>query len=686
MHRMKYLLLAMVVAAGLLIPAYAQQTDQQAKTPPLVQLLQSKGIITAAEAAQISQATSAEEANNRLAQMLLAKGLISESDYSQTVGPLVNPASSNETNGGHFMNSVIHIGGRNSAPTPVTSDMFTYGDPAEAGGVIPAVAPIRLMPIDPPKQGGLIPDITLGSGARIKLYGFFKASAAEDTASSGGGTFGANDFPLPLLIGGQTGPTADPEFHVKARSTRFGSQFEWVPKNSSVVVTGRLEMDFEGDYTTVSNRNVSSDRNSQLTLRLAYVRLDTKIADIPVYAEFGQDWTLLGSSTMMNIFETTQLGAFFGNIYERAPQIKIGTVLGHGDYKLGGDFAIQQSIAGSSGLTADQRARFGDRAGAESNQPGVEGRLVFQFPINKNWEGVAPAQLIVSGHHSQINEIVPGQAITAASSQLPAIGLPNTPVSGATCANGVGGADATVFDCFPHGVQFEFPQNIFTVEAQVPTPWATIVAKWHKGADLRFFFGGETAAAFTNPGVVDGVPNVSAGEGSSFSGTTILFGCPSGAGIDATCNGNIVPGVLAPIRGQGGFAQVSFPLSRIFHASPEGHNSGWVVAFTYGTDRSKRADTAGTTSFFEPQVGGNGLTRTDMGVATLSYKLNKWVSIVNEVTYYQTRTGWQFNDAGVPLVIRKPFGSVSTTNPGSEGVGVTAAHDWRNEFGTVVTF
>jgi len=684
MHRMKYLLLAMVVAAGLVIPAYAQQTDQQAKTPPLVQLLQSKGIITAAEAAQISQATSAEEANNRLAQMLLAKGLISESDYSQTVGPLVNPASSNETNSGHFMNSVIHIGGRNSAPTPVTSDMFTYGDPAEAGGVIPAVAPIRLMPIDPPKQGGLIPDITLGSGARIKLYGFFKASAAEDSASSGGGTFGANDFPLPMLIGGDTGPTSDAQFHIKARSTRFGSQFEWVPKNSGVVVTGRLEMDFEGDYTTVNNRNVSSDRNNQLSLRLAYIRLDSKMFDIPVYAEFGQDWTLLGSSTMMNIFETTQLGAFFGNIYERAPQIKIGTILGSGDFKVGADFAIQQEISGDSTLTADQRTRFGDRAGAESNQPGVEGRIVFQFPLNHSWEGVAPAQLIVSGHHGEINEIVPGQALTAATSQLPGIGLPTAILSGATCANGAGTtAGASVLECFPKGIQFSYPQNIFTVEAQVPTPWATIVAKWYKGGNLRFFFGGVTQSAFTNPGP----GNIEAGAGASFSGVGVDFGCPSGASIDATCNGNIVPGVLAPIRSQGGFSQVSFPLSRIFHANPEGRNSGWVLAFTYGTDRAKRQDVAGSTpaqngvtTLAFPQSGGAGLIRTDIGVGTLSYKLNKWVSIVNEVTWYQTRTGWQFSDEGATIGTAVPIHKLF------QGGDVTAAHDWRNEFGTVVTF
>src|SRR5437764_632025 len=95
--------------------------------------------------------------------------------------------------------------------------------------IIPAVAPLRVLPIDIPKQGGMIPDVNLGSGAHMKFYGFFKASAVSDTASSGGATFGSQDWPLPLLVGGDTGPTSDPQFHIKARSFRIGSQFEWIP-------------------------------------------------------------------------------------------------------------------------------------------------------------------------------------------------------------------------------------------------------------------------------------------------------------------------------------------------------------------------------------------------------------------------------------------------------------------------
>ena len=180
---------------------------------------------------------------------------------------------------------------------------------------------------------------------------------------------------------------------------------------------------------------------------------------------------------------------------------------------------------------------------------------------------------------------------------------------------------------------------------------------------MRFFFAGQVNSAFTarSPG------SASAGTGSSFSGVPIMFQCPPGLKA-GTCAGNITPGALEPIRGQGGFAQLSFPLSRIFHADPEGHNSGWVFQVLYGTDMAKREDVV--------QSGGNSLIRTNTGMFTLSYKINKWVSFVNEVTYYQTNTAWHLVEGKAVLVPKAYEGQPDRT----------AAHDWKNEFGTIVTF
>src|SRR6202171_4467285 len=207
-----------------------QPGDNKSAVNPLVRVLQAKGILTAEEVAQISQASSTSDADWRLAKLLLMKGVISQADYDLTVGaPGMMNASSTGASGGGVVAAVYRVPvGSGSNSGTLSSGPVDQGA-AAAPAVVPAVAPLRVLPIDVPKQGGMIPDIRLGSGATMKLYGFFKASAIEDTASSGGATFGDQDWPLPLLIGGDTGPTSGAQFHIKARSFRIGSQFEWVP-------------------------------------------------------------------------------------------------------------------------------------------------------------------------------------------------------------------------------------------------------------------------------------------------------------------------------------------------------------------------------------------------------------------------------------------------------------------------
>src|ERR1700746_1784545 len=195
MSRSTFVLVASALIVALSVFAVAQQSPPPAANNPLVELLQAKGIISPQEAATVNQATSAEEANSRLAQLLVGKGLISEQEYKAT---FTSTASSGST--AQLINAVYR-------PEPTTTSNLSQ--PAQAAttaptssgpAVIPAVAPLRVLPLDVPKQAGMIPDIKLGSGANMKIYGFYKASAVSDTASSGGPTFGAPDWPLPLLL------------------------------------------------------------------------------------------------------------------------------------------------------------------------------------------------------------------------------------------------------------------------------------------------------------------------------------------------------------------------------------------------------------------------------------------------------------------------------------------------------
>ena len=67
MTRIGSLLILLTSAVVLATPAVAQQQENhQATTSPLVQLLQSKGILTAEEVAMVSRASSPDEANTRL--------------------------------------------------------------------------------------------------------------------------------------------------------------------------------------------------------------------------------------------------------------------------------------------------------------------------------------------------------------------------------------------------------------------------------------------------------------------------------------------------------------------------------------------------------------------------------------------------------------------------------------------
>ena len=642
--------------------ALAQQpAGNNSAVNPLVRVLRAKGILTDEEVAQLSQASSASDANQRLAKLLLVKGVISQADYDQSVAvPDMMNASSTAVTAPTVIAAVYRVPVNNGANVAPVSSVAPSGTrPSDqaasaAPAVIPAVAPLRVLPIDLPKQGGLIPDIKLGSGANMKLYGFFKASAVSDTASSGGPNFGSQDFPLPLMIGGDTGPTADPQVHIKARAFRIGSQFEWVPKNSSIVVTGRVEADYEGDFTNQNSVNISSARNGQFRTRLAWARLDTKLGgSLPWFAEFGQDWTLY-SSTLPSLFETTGTAIGMGSLWERAPMFRTGVQFHSGDLKVQPEFAIVLPVAGTAALTDEQRARFGDRAGPESNQPALESRIVFQFPLSHSWSGVVPAQIIFSGHHARINEIIPFG------------NLPTTVIPGAT---GCGTASGTcsIRDFFPRGLQIDHPQNIWTAEAQLPTPWVTVTGKYYQGGDLRFPFGGQVNDVFndlngavTIPGTL--APGVTVATVTALDSRTVLFGCTGGTGTGATfdCNGNpIVAQSFRPVRGLGGFLEASFPLSRIFNSNSEGHNSGWVLHLSYGTDRTVARDVR--------RSGANGLARTDLDTGSLTYRLNKWVTFVQETSYINTRAATRGG---------KTF----------RGLPATQAHSWRNEFGTIFTF
>ena len=111
-----------------------------------------------------------------------------------------------------------------------------------------------------------------------------------------------DDFPRPGFLTADTGPNKNPEFHHQGARHACGSRFEWPDISKNVTVTGQIEADYEGNFSRADNRNVSSIRSNALQLRLAYGRIDwTVTPNTDIFFEAGQDWTIFGSSALMNL-------------------------------------------------------------------------------------------------------------------------------------------------------------------------------------------------------------------------------------------------------------------------------------------------------------------------------------------------------------------------------------------------
>ena len=482
--------------------------------------------------------------------------------------------------------------------------------------VIAAIAPVRLLGIDAQKREGLIPDIKLGTGARLKLYGIFKTSIIHDSSSPQG-----NDFPLPLLAS-DTGPNNSPEFHLRARGLRLGANFEWLDPAPRMTITGKIEFDFEGDFPRANNRNITSIRSNQPSLRLAWVRIDRRFNDnTSAFALFGQDWSPFVSSTMPNMIENTNFGGVgYGAPYTRIPQARFGfnhRFGGARDFRFGPEIAIVLPAFGNLPADVANQLAFGERQGTDSQQPGIQGRAVFQWQLDKA-ANVSPAQFIVSFQHAKRRAIV-----TAA----------NVPAGFKTA--------------FPSGAEVSSNSNGYSAEFQLPTRFVTVVGKYYNGSDLRFFLAGQLLSNFNDTAGMTDTATTTSIDGAS----SVVFGLLDG-----------VPAVAPqrPVRAQGGFIQFGFPLSRIFNADPKGRNAGWTAYLYYGGDQATARDAR--------RFGARG-ARSDLFSGNIQYKWNQWITFAYEEGYYRT-----FADNRVgPL-------------PLFRGVPSFTTHNIRSEFAAIFTF
>jgi hypothetical protein len=613
--------------------------------PTLIDLLLQKGILTTVEANSLRN-TSGSAGMQQLLLLLKAKGVVNDSEAAE-----LKSAVDAET-----LHSLVDT---ESGPTQTAGlsspSSGQASAPKEAAGpvVIPAIAPVRVLPIDAPVKEGLAGAVKLGA-VRMTPYGFVKATAAYDSSSPRG-----DDFPPPGFLNADTGPNANGEFHVKARQTRMGFKFEWPDASKNVTVTGQIEGDYEGNFSRADNRNISTIRSNAFQLRLAFGRIDWAVApNTDIFFEAGQDWTIFGSSAMMNLFETTFFGAYWGNTYERAPQMRLGFVEklgGSRNWKLSPEFAIMTPAEGN--LPADvttctiktlntpttctvldgtgNQLGYGERQGSDYGKPEYEGRLVLQFQLDKA-AGVVPAQILWSGFYSGRQATLPFANVPLAPSPEPANFYQTA---------------------FPRGVDNTSHGYGNQVAVSLPTRWATVVASGYMGADLRFFFAGQLLSNYNQAAGLTSKANGLSVDGSS----TIVFGTNSAG-----------QAVIAPqkaVRGYGGFIQAGFPISRWFNADPKGRNAGWQAYYEYGLDAANANDFRFAKGI-NAEVGG-GPVRSSLNAVTIFYKMNPFIQFGFEESHYQSNA-LPNNDGHCTTKIA--------------GLPNCTSIDWRSEFGPVFTF
>jgi hypothetical protein len=622
----------------------------------LLQILVSKGILSQSEASSLGAANSAAS-TQQLLLLLKQKGLLSDSDMTALQGGLPGRA------GDHMLADIKYSDNLVNAQVGQAAGQAKPKEPPAPPPVIPAIAPLRVLPVDPPAKEGVVPGFTLGP-VKVRPYGFVKATMAYDSYDPTG-----DDFPRPGFTAADSGPNNNPEFHIKARATRVGSRFEWPDMDGKLTITGTIEADYEGNFSRADNRNVSSLRSNALQLRLAFGRMDWATSEnTDIFFEAGQDWTIFGSSALMNLFETTFFGAYWGNLYERSPQFRFGFVQklgGSRNFKLSPEFAIMMPSEGdlpgdavtsactttatpttSTGFTTTctntvvnglgNQLGYAERQGADYGAPELESRVVLQFQADKA-PGVVPAQILWSGFYTHRQATVLASAVPL-------------------CPTCVGGS-AFYQKAFPRGVDATSPGYGNQLAVSIPTRWFTFVSSGYYGADLRFFFAGETLSNYNQAGGL-----VTTADGFSVDrASTVVFGTNSA--------GQAVVAPQRPVRGYGGFFQVGFPISRWFNADPKGRNAGWQAYLEYGLDAAVAND-------FKIAKGinattGGGPIKDSLKGLTVFYKLNPYVQFGFEEGLYQ---GQALPNAH----------GICTTKVA--GVPTCTSKDWRTEFGPIFSF
>ncbi|CAN5596350.1 hypothetical protein BH11MYX1_BH11MYX1_09280 [soil metagenome] len=234
-------------------------------------------------------------------------------------------------------------------PTPTPTPAPTPGEstppamPEEAKP--PATTPTPVTdPVTPPKADEKKKDPPPPAHAKwdMTLYGFVEFDAIEDS------TQGLNDLAGNTTVARPNTYAGDhPQTTYGARNSRFGVKLS-APEFNGVKASAQLEMDFLGNQPPGISE-AAFWQNPTFRYRHLNVKLETKYLDVLA----GQYWNLFGwqSSAHPN---TVAIQGIPGQVYGRAPQIRLGKVIKGGVVDVDLEIAAVRPVDRISGVPDGQ--------------------------------------------------------------------------------------------------------------------------------------------------------------------------------------------------------------------------------------------------------------------------------------------------------------------------------------------
>ena len=224
-------------------------------------------------------------------------------------------------------------------PTPTPPPTMPVAPPPPATAPTPVTAPVMPPKIaekkkDPPPPAHAKWDMT--------LYGFAEFDAIEDS------TQGLNDLAGNATLARPNTYAGDhPQATFGARNSRFGVKLA-APEHDGIKASAQLEMDFLGNQPPGVSE-AAFWQNATMRFRHLNVKLETTYVDILA----GQSWNLFGWQSSAHPNTVTSQG-IPGQVYGRAPQLRIGKLIKGGAVDVDLEVAAVRPVDRISGVPDGQ--------------------------------------------------------------------------------------------------------------------------------------------------------------------------------------------------------------------------------------------------------------------------------------------------------------------------------------------